>query len=66
MLNGRGKVDKEEAELQFFILKRAIGEVLSGKHNPLFGKQSDKPMSKEENQDRFKSLLNAFNKKRGD
>ena len=66
MLEGRNAVDKENAELQFYVLKRAIGECISGKHKPLFKGKDAKPMSKEQHEEKFKELLEKFNKKRGE
>lgn len=65
MLEGVKNVEKEHAELQFYILKRAIGEVFNGKHEPLF-KEKGTAMSKQENEDKFKALLDKFNKYGGE
>lgn len=64
MLKGRQRVDKENWELQFNVLKRAINDVLSGKNSHLF-KQESEVMSKDENNTKFQSLLDKFNKDRG-
>lgn len=67
MLEGKAEVEKEQAEMQFYILKRAISDVLNGKNSPLFKQRVDhaEVMSKEENEAKFQELLKKFEKKSG-